>query len=142
MENLSNPILLTTNTLPIVTLSNGLRVANFSSPHNFNFVDGTILPACSTDRARSLMLESIEIETKSLDHDGVIDIELSWRMSDAVRDELRRLGQFENESFDILLVPLPVMMAMKAEFGVVGKARCIRVADRVSKTIHIDRFCL
>lgn len=36
--------------MPIVTLSNGIRVGNFSSNHPFEFEDGTILPACKSDR--------------------------------------------------------------------------------------------
>ena len=41
----------------IFTLKNGLRVANFSSPHPFTFTDGTIIPAVEDEKARNLMLE-------------------------------------------------------------------------------------
>lgn len=134
-----------TNSLsvPVVTLSNGLRVANFSSPHDFHFVDGSILPACSEERARVLMLDSEEVESKRWIGGAdikVIDIELKWKMSQAVEQALGEL--FHSEEFDVLIVPLPVMQAMKEQRMLLGKARCIRMADRVNKKSHIDRFCI
>jgi hypothetical protein len=46
----------------IVILSNGKRVANFSSPHEFKFVDGTILPAVSNEDAEKYKVDFIETE--------------------------------------------------------------------------------
>lgn len=46
--------------MKIVTLSNGLRVANFSSPHDFNFTDGSILPTVDAEKSKRLSMESIE----------------------------------------------------------------------------------
>ena len=136
--------------IPVVTLSNGLRVANFSSPHPFTFVDGTVLPACPPERAQDMKLEAVEEETVEVipmlpRGISYTNISLEWKMSKAVADELTRLlSRKDIESqFDILLVPLPVMTALKAEgnYGV-GKARCVRMADRVTKAAHIDRFCI
>ncbi len=45
------------------------------------------------------------------------------------------------EDIDVVLVPFPVMTALKDAGISIGKARVIRVADRVTKMIHIDRFC-
>lgn len=123
--------------VPIVTLSNGVRVANFSSPHSFTFVDGTVLPACSRERAERLMLGALEHEEPGIK--GTTDIVLEWTMSMAVENELVYLEG--HRDIDIILVPLPVMTVLK-EMGLnTGKCRVIRTADRVAKTIHIDRFC-
>lgn len=125
--------------VPVVTLSNGIRVANFSSPHDFKFVDGSVLPACTDQRAREMALESREVENEN-PYAPITDIKLSWAMSDAVFSELARLK--DSDEFDVLLVPLPVMTALKEEDELSpGKCRCIRMADRVNKLSHIDRFC-
>lgn len=137
--------------MPIVALKSGLRVANFSSPHPFTFVTGEVLPACSPERAKALMLEVDEVEVKN--PKGFTDIRPSFRMSDAVGQELEKLlGCYTD--FDVVLVPLPVLQAIRAcdvAAGGMGSdkwhrmlrfARSCRVADRVAKTIYGDRFCL
>lgn len=143
--------------LPVVRLSNGLRVANFSSPHSFNFVDGSVLPACTADRSQAMALDAREIEVKNMTRtNGVLtifqsggipftDIYLEWEMTKNVKDDLYDLmSSGEWEEFDILLVPLPVMQAIKKDgmTSLLDKARCVRIADRVTKAAHIDRFCL
>lgn len=127
----------TVSQVPKVSLSNGLRVANFSSPHPFTFEDGSVLEACSAERAKTLMLGSIEVETPN--RGGWTDIGLEWELSAAVEDALIELEQ--DDEVDIVLVPFPVMTALKEAGRDVGKARVIRVRDRVTKEIHIDRFC-
>lgn len=69
--------------MPWVWLSNGLIVANFSSPHSFRFTSGELLPACEEDRARGLMLDVTEVETPN--PRGWTDIELRFELSDVVR---------------------------------------------------------
>ncbi len=123
--------------VPVVTLSNGLRVANFSSPHSFAFVDGRVLPACSKERAERLMLGALEHEEPGIK--GTTDIVLEWAMSLSVEQELAVLQA--RRDIDVILVPLPVMTVVKDLELPIGKCRVIRVADRVTKTIHIDRFC-
>lgn len=131
---------------PRVTLSNGITVANFSSPHPFNFTTGEILSGCNAERARLLMLESEEISVPN--PKGWTDIDLRFAMSNGVMVELEQTcGRGD---VDIVLVPLPVLqcirqVASKSNDGwplVTKKARCIRVADRVTKAIYPDRFCL
>lgn len=137
--------------MPIVTLGGGLRVANFSSPHSFTFVTGEVLPACSPERAKALMLEVDEREIAN--PKGFTDIRIEFRMSDAVKQELEEiLGRYTD--FDVLLVPLPVQQAIRACDVAAGGTgtdqwhrmmrytRVCRVADRVAKTIYGDRFCL
>jgi hypothetical protein len=133
--------------MPTITLKNGLRVANFSSPHSFKFTTGEVLPACSAERATALMLTAVEKETVQ---DKWTDIHLEFQMSDNVAKELDRVDGFEVKSdLDVILVPLPVRQAIgwfckiypERARGVWMKTRCIRVADRVTKQIHPDRFC-
>lgn len=124
------------------TLSNGLVVANFSSPHEFKFEDGTILPACSAGRAKRLMLVAEESEsTMTVNGCTIVDLELTFKMSQVVEQELSEMCL--DDSIDIVLVPLPVLQcARELKVGwIERKARAIRVKDRVTKEIHIDRFC-
>jgi hypothetical protein len=91
--------------------------------------------------------ETVPVETATGNpHAPVTDIHLAWRMTREVFKALFALDA--REDVDVVLVPFPVMTALKShlrESGVdedaIGKARVIRVADRVSKEIHIDRFC-
>lgn len=124
---------------PVATLKNGVRVANFSSPHAFVFDDGTILPGCDDERARRLMLDFVEV---SRPHATLptTDIKLEFRLSSAVGEELDAMNALLD--VDIILVPLPVMMAIKEVWPDPGKCRVCRVADRVTKTIHADKFCI
>lgn len=128
---------------PVVTLASGVRVANFSSPHPFTFDDGSTLPGCSAERANALMLHAQEVASPSR-FAGVVDIELSFAMSDAVRAELGRLVM--RDDIDIILVPLPVMQAAKEsepgfQLAALSKVRTCRVVDRVAKTVSSTRFC-
>jgi hypothetical protein len=130
--------------VPVVTLTNGIRVANFSSPHTFTFTDGSVLPACAKERALHLMLQSHEREIPGVK--GSVDLELTFEMSLAVEEALITLNM--REDIDIVLVPLPVLQALKDKpfkgqdlRKAIGKCRVCRVSDRVSKTIHHDRFC-
>ena len=59
------------NTFPIVTLSNGLRVANFNSPHAFEFEDGTILSAVSNEIAEETKLDNEDVEKQHVTVSGV-----------------------------------------------------------------------
>jgi hypothetical protein len=126
-------------TVPVVTLTNGVKVANFSSPHPFTFTDGTVLPACSAERAQATKLEAVEQESPHPTCKGVVDIQLDWKITSYIFKELGKLDL--REDVDVILVPFPVMTALKNAGIPIGKARVIRVADRVTKEIHIDRFC-
>jgi hypothetical protein len=124
-------------TIPTVKLSNGLVVGNFSSPHAFVFEDGSNLSPCPPERARACMLHAVEVESPGIK--GTVDIELSFKLTSSVRDELALAQALPG--IDIILVPLPVMKAMADAGMPIGKCRTIRVADRVTKAIHINRFC-
>lgn len=131
---------------PVVTLTNGLRVANFSSPHTFNFEDGSILGACRPERALSLKLDPITEKWPS-PCGRWHNVDLSWSMPDDVADEIIAIA--EDPEIDIVLVALPVRLCIRKlretrhwPAAVLQKVRCIRVKDRVSKEIFIDRFCV
>lgn len=124
--------------MKLVKLANGLRIANFSSPHPFMFVSGEVLEACEKSVATTLVLEVVEESSQHAG--GWTDISLSFRMSPAVKEALDTMEQ--DPSIDIVLVPLPVMAAIKEAGQLIGKARVCRTADRVLKTIYSDRFCV
>ena len=123
--------------MPIITLSNGIKVANFSSPHVFNFTDGSVLPACEGARSKGLMLRQTEEEAPHPSGKWV-DIKLSFQMSPEVEAAL--VAAHDSQA-DIILVPFPVLGAVRADSRF-PRIRVIRSADRVKKTIHIDRFCV
>jgi len=141
IDNNHDPI----NHMPTVRLENGLLVANFSSPHEFLFTDGSKLPACSSERARDLMLIADEkVSVTSVVVKGgrtveVQNIDLEFRLSPKVEEALLKANQGDA---DIILVPFPVMRALKDERIGIGRCRVIRVADRVTKEIFTDKFCV
>lgn len=131
---------------PSIILPNGTEILNFSSPHPFNFDTGEVLPACSAARSKALSLEAEETEFPAGTHG--IDIALRFKMSDAVREELLRLAALVTEAPLVVLVPFPVMQAIKATWDLdvdqvcMTPFRCVRSADRVTKVIYHNRFCV
>jgi hypothetical protein len=124
--------------MPRTRLSNGLIIGNFSSPHVFNFEDGSIIDRCDPERVKRGSLTAKEIKSEGIR--GTTDIELSFELNHEIR---LMLGEAEMSGVDIYLVPLPVMMAMKEVNmqHLYPKARAIRVKDRETKEIYCDRFC-
>lgn len=61
---------------PIVELSNGKLVANFSSPHPFTFTDGNILPAKSKIESERLKVNFHE----DTDTNGDVRLSLAYLM--------------------------------------------------------------
>lgn len=124
---------------PTTTLTNGLRVANFSSPHPFTFEDQTVLEACDIERSRALSLISEEILTPNPANDRVYDVNLSFKVDPV---SMRQLGWLEEQDdIDVVIVPLPVISALKAAGIPLGKARTIRSVDRVKKICSCNKFC-
>ena len=123
--------------MPIITLSNGLKVGNFSSPHSFNFEDDSVLPACSPKRSQAGSLNVSEITLPGIK--GTVDIKITFILS---KDVVKMLDEAEEEDVDIVLVPFPVLTAIRKARRDLGKARVIRVKDRQTKEIRIDRFCI
>ncbi len=121
------------------TLSNGIRIANFSSNHPFKFVDGTELKPCADNRCKALMLEVEETEFKC-SHSAWTDIRIRFNMNKAVLKALM-VAELDND-IDIVLCPLPVITALKESYIDLSKVRGLRMANRITKEIHIDRFCI
>jgi hypothetical protein len=131
---------------PVVVLSNGLRVANFSSPHTFNFEDGNILEACAPDRVAAGALDRVDEDRPWPGLPGVTAVVPVFRLSASARELLMELQADEN--VDVILSPLPVIDALRrfsadGEDGIsyFTKAATICVKDRQTKTIFINRFC-
>lgn len=125
------------------TLSNGLVVANFSSSHSFEFEDGTILAGCSRERCMNLMLNAKDVETqREIAGISIVDINLSFEMTHGVMSAL--ISTCMDDEVMVVLVPLPVMRCIPSDAPecVRNKARVIRVANRVTRAICIDRFCM
>lgn len=130
---------------PAVTLSNGLRVANFSSPHPFNFVDGSMLPACDEARSRAL---SMDREDKESPWSGplfgvsapILQVKPVFVLNDATLAELQAAQ--ETWDVDIVLAPFPLLQALesKALLGAFSKVATVIMADRITKAAAIDKF--
>jgi len=130
----------------IFTLKNGLRVANFSSPHPFTFTDGTVIPAVGRKKAEILMLNVEENLCRERDR-KFRTIKLDWSLSDAVSNDIDWWMTYYNlKTVDVVLVPLPVMTALHAIWSdkdiLKSPFRVIRVANRILKTIETNKFCI
>jgi hypothetical protein len=127
--------------MEIITLSNGKRVANFSSPHPFAFEDGSVLNAVSNSESERLKVTFLEEELE----DG--DIKLSFSLSNDVRSEM--VGwkiSYVNLLVDVVFCPLPMVVAIKEEFGeewlIASPFRSIRIEDRIKKLVSIHKQCI
>lgn len=133
---------------PRITLSNGLTIANFSSPHPFTFTTGEILPACKPKwvKKMSLDIDEKEIPMPKEFQDFVwYDIKLTITIPQHVSEQIVLLNK--DTDIDIILVPFMVLKALnkhhnKFAYSYFKKCRVIRVADRVTKEIYPDRFCI
>lgn len=125
----------------IVTLSNGKRVANFSSPHDFVFEDGTVLPAVSNEEAERLKVNFEEIDL------GDGDIELRFTLSETVYKEMDKWRVLhEVGDVDIVFCPLPMIVAMREFYDIFyiknTPFRAIRMVSRLDKNISISKQCV
>jgi hypothetical protein len=126
----------------IITLSNGKRVANFSSPHPFTFEDDNILPAVSNDKAERLKVKFIEKDK------GNGDIELSFELTLAIVNEMIKWQtKYLNKEVDVVFCPLPMITAIKLDSDLNidfkdSPFRSIRVEDRIKKLISIHKQCI
>jgi hypothetical protein len=124
-----------------VKLTNGLVIGNFSSPHSFEFQDGSILPAVSNDEAERLKVTFIEKLTPGLSDtkDCELVFELSYDVKDAMRDWM---SLWSDEQVDIVLCCLPMIQAMKEDgYNVKDMPfRSIIMTDRINKKISTCKF--
>jgi hypothetical protein len=127
----------------IVTLSNGKRVANFSSPHSFTFEDGSILPAHSEELSEKLKINFVETHLR----DG--DILLHFTLTKDVENAMFKYQELYNEGIvDIVFCPLPMITAIKdnsaygLDYLLDSPFRSIRQEDRIKKLVSIHKQCL
>lgn len=131
------------NDIPVIELSNGLRVANFSSPHTFTFEDGSVLPACSEERSKSFNIDMCEtpVNTLNIRNSKVKLITVNPRITENVKFEVDRLEM--DHTIDIVIVPRPVLEALQhwAPFEYYNTFVTGRLKDRIKKILFIDKFC-
>lgn len=137
---------------PAVTLSNGLRVANFSSPHPFHFVDGTVLPACDEARSKHLSMDRADAVTEWTGplfnvRVPIQQVKPVFVLNDATLAELEAMQ--ESWDLDIILVPFPMLQALQAGWPTWSpgqgierftKIATVIMADRITKAAAIDQF--
>ena len=126
----------------IVTLTNGKRVGNFSSPHPFTFEDGTVLPAVSDKKSIDLSVEFLEYD---LNDKG--DIELHFSLTSNVIREIKAWKiQHSLNKIDVVFCPLPMITALRHLWGknllIKSPFRAIRCTDRISKQVSINKQCI
>ena len=130
----------------IVTLSNGLRVANFSSPHPFTFTDGTVLPEMNKEDA--LRFKIVPNETPVEEFGTYKTVNMSWSLSFNVMWEMNDWEMlYEQEEVHVVLCPLPMLVAMGGHEFYCDKIldtpfRAVRMPDRVKKLVSIDTFTI
>ena len=147
----------------IITLSNGKKVANFSSPHPFTFTDGSVIPAVSNEESVRLKVNFNE----KVDTNG--DVELSFTLSGNVLSEMVYwLKKHTLGLVDVVFCPLPMITAIKdaiADYDGVSDLpdllwvmesygiwnshllkdspfRAIRMEDRIKKLVSIEKQCI
>lgn len=124
------------NQVPVVTLSNGITVANFSSPHPFTFDDGSVLEACTAERANQYSLKRVEQE---INNGRWSDISIRFELTEEVSNGLLQLEK--DNSVDVVLVPFPILEAIRS-LNTYTKCRTILTVDRVTKVVSSTKFCI
>jgi|TARA_R100000781_G_C4075968_1_gene126097 hypothetical protein len=146
--------------MPITTLSNGIRVANFSSPHDFEFEDSSILKACSKERAEKLKIIFNEtIKTQKINAKGydvktktwqsgidIKNISLDFELSENVLNEMDNIIKLK-DLVDIIIIPLPMLTALKKKYThpkaiEISKYRVIKMKSRTEKLVKINEWCI
>ena len=130
--------------MPVVQLANGLRVANFSSPHPFEFETGETLPACDPELVKASSLQKNLEERPSSRHLDAVDVEVRFEMSDSCRALLEEAeSQARKEGIHVILIPFPLLDVLRRERDVAETPfRVILVEDRVTKKISSRKFCV
>lgn len=144
--------------IPVVELSNGLVVANYSSPHTFEFIDGNVLGECTEQRSKITELQIVEIPYAVKIRDtSITAVNVTYHLTWFLKEETRKIFKAYDEGdlpWDILITPLPLMLALKeyyCENAATPNALIrqniqpffgIRLFDRYTKVIHHNKFCV
>jgi hypothetical protein len=129
--------------MTIITLSNGKKVGNFSSPHPFIFEDGSILPAVSPEESERLKVNFREISYGN----KLGDIGLEFELSGPLMQEMIKWQQLHiSNKVDVVFCPLPMITALHTQFGrnyvINSPFRAIRIEDRIKKLVSIHKQCI
>ena len=135
---------------PVVRLTNGVVVGNFSSPHEFVFDDGTVLPAVSPERSRELSLEKGEItELVTARRTGAtfFNVRIEYRVSGKALAAIEAAEElFRKGEVDVFLVPLLMREALKEHYGVGDLSstpfRLCVLQDRATKVVSSAQFAV
>ncbi len=134
----------------ITKLSNGLKVANFSSPHPFTFDDGSVIPAVNDNESQRLKVNFIETVVE-VDNESAVEfktISLNFELSNDVFSSMSLWHKlWEDRKVDIVLCPLPMIQALQKtnddlQSLINSPFRAIRMKDRIKKLISIDTFTI
>lgn len=133
--------------MTIITLTNGKKVGNFSSPHPFTFEDGSVLPAVSPEEAERLKVDFIETDMSEYEAHKSGDIQLDFRINLEVRREMDKWYKLSRENkVDVVFCPLPMIQAIKYQYSmtylVLSPFRAIRLEDRIKKLASITKQCI
>lgn len=126
----------------VITLSNGLKVGNFNSPHDFDFEDGSTLSAHDPEYVREYSME--QVEGLHSEYNGIKTITREFMPTKSL---LTLIDEWEEAwgkgLVDIVIVPMPVMLWLKKSLTPqsVTPFRTIN-QDRVTKKASIDTFIL
>lgn len=131
----------------IITLSNGKKVGNFSSPHPFTFEDGSVLPAVTEEESKRLAVTFIEDDLSIANGGNKGDIQLLFDISNEIRQEMREwIIMKQNGLVDIVYCPLPMIRALVGRnslaWAIRTPFRAIRMTDRIKKLVSIEKQCL
>jgi hypothetical protein len=130
-----------------VTLTNKIRVANFDSPHDFIFEDGSVLKGYEKTAFDVSHMYYEEIEIRRVNKATLINVVPCLTEAGILRIMLFILA-YRKGDIDYVIAPRPVIEAMKnmasnypkeaaIKFFVTGKLK-----DRYEKILHTDKFCV
>lgn len=135
----------------IITLNNGLKIAAFSSRHDFLFDDGNRLEAVDKEIADklNLQIEEHSISTFTSKRGVIIDIHrLVHKLTVPIKKEMNIWKKkHEANEVDIVIVPYPFILALKEhnyslESIIKTPFRCVTFADRVHKVVNSNNFTI
>lgn len=129
----------------VITLKNGTKVANFSSPHIFTFEDGSKLMKCDIRESSLFKVQFREKVVK--DVRDLFGIEMDFMLSKALLSRINMWEQLYNEKkVDIVFCSLPLLTALKKILDVKELMkmpfRGVRTKDRSKKLILVDKFVI
>tara|TARA_R100001443_G_scaffold112059_1_gene125325 strand:- start:62 stop:484 length:423 start_codon:yes stop_codon:yes gene_type:complete len=129
----------------IVSLKNGTRVANFSSPHIYTFDDGSRMAKCDMREAGLFKVQFREKVVKDIR--DIAGIEMDFMLSKALMSRINMWEQLYNEKkVDVVLCSLPLLTALKKILDIKELMkmpfRGVRTKDRTKKVILTDRFVI